>query len=107
MDPNFIESLRAPKERPIRVAELAEMANENKAKVLKPEFKWKGHYWTVCDLNLIMSFQRPHEEIRQVKLESIPYPNHKPFHILINRQYFHPYSKDLSALILNISQDYV
>lgn len=66
LDPNLVESLRAPKEKPIRVAELAELAMVTKAKVSKPEFKWRGQFWTIFDHSLHMSFRRPDENTRQV-----------------------------------------
>lgn len=56
--------MRQPREQVIRASNLsnivANLKNQN-TKLIKTEYKWKGHSWMICDLQLLQSFQRPHD----------------------------------------------
>lgn len=53
-------------ERIIRVADLPSF-DKKLEDVPKGQYKWKGHGWMICDDQLIQSFDKPQEEIRQVR----------------------------------------
>lgn len=64
----IFEAMRQPREQIIRASELFNFLQnvENKKPVKKDEYKWKGHSWMIADSNLIQSFQRPQDDVRQV-----------------------------------------
>lgn len=64
----ILEAIRQPREQIIRASELPNLMQniENKSQFIKGEYKWKGHSWMVADSNLIQSFQKPQDDVRQV-----------------------------------------
>jgi len=73
-----LDDFKRPREQVFRVADLPSVAADAKgaSAAARGEFKWKGHWWMVCDSALVNSFQLPHDEVRQVCLlqSSLPSP---------------------------------
>lgn len=57
-----------PREVKIKSSELAGLiqAELDKQKRLNKEYKWRGHGWTRCDIELINSFSRQRDEVKKV-----------------------------------------
>lgn len=66
---NFLELIRQPREQIIRACDLPSIVANiegHNLKTAKIEYKWRGHSWMICDMQLLQSFQRPHEEVKLV-----------------------------------------
>lgn len=61
---NILDLMRQPREQVIRACNLSNVIvnfESQNIKSPKTEYKWRGHSWMVCNLQLIQSFQRPHD----------------------------------------------
>jgi len=69
---NLIENAaHLPRDFHLRLTELTALMQSSgigqEKKRASSEFKWRGHGWTHCDFELLQSFQRQQDEVKQVR----------------------------------------